>query len=255
MPWKIDDGDILITCPAPKYAHFHCAMQGLTVVFDLDGTLVDTAPDLVAATNHALSELGLAPVQPRVLINWVSFGARRMIVEGLRHTQTELSDPEVDRLLARFLDYYEGNIANLSRPFDGAVAALGHLKSSGARLAICTNKRESLSRLLLNALDLAGYFEAVSGRDTFPVCKPHPDHLTGAITAAGGDPRHAIMVGDTNVDIETARAAFVPVIAVTFGYSDVPPNRLGAEMTIDHFDQLPSAIAALRPRRISDAGY
>jgi phosphoglycolate phosphatase len=113
---------------------------------------------------------------------------------------------------------------------------------------VCTNKREGLSRLLLRSLGLHDEFAAIAGRDTFTVSKPHPDHLIGVIRAAGGKSSHAIMVGDTKIDVETAAAAGVPSIAVTFGYSDVPAPSLGATTTIDHFDQLVSAVMTIRPR-------
>lgn len=225
-------------------------MQDLTVVFDLDGTLVDTAPDLVAATNRALATIGLAPAPAHTLTTWVSYGARRMIVEGLAHTKTARTETEIDTLLAIFLEHYEANIAVHSRPFAGAVPALRMLKAQGARLAVCTNKREGLSRQLLTELGLHDIFNAIAGRDTFAVSKPDPGHLTGAIVQAGGKTSHAIMVGDTNVDVETAVAAGVPCIAVSFGYSAVPAASLGATMTIDHFDQLAPAITTLRLRSV-----
>ncbi len=221
-------------------------MDNLTAVFDLDGTLVDTAPDLVGATNHALSDIGLAPVGAKLLRPWISFGARRMIVEGLNHSGQALPDAEIDRLLDLFLVYYEGNIARESRPYPGVVAAIEALAADGARLAICTNKREGLSRSLLAALDLDRHFHALAGRDTFPVCKPHPDHLLGAVRMAGGDPRRALMVGDSCVDIQTAKAAGIPVIAVSFGYTDVPVSQLSPDRIIDHFDALMPAIRDLR---------
>ena len=223
-------------------------MRGLTIVFDLDGTLVDTAPDLVAATNHALGLEGLLPVPAAALTSWVSHGARRMLVEGLRHTAVTRTEADVDRLLTRFLAYYEANIAVKSRPFDGAVPVLLEIKQTGAKLAVCTNKREKLSKLLLRELDIAQLFDAVAGRDTFPVSKPHPDHLLGAIRLAGGNPGRSVMVGDTAVDIETARAAGIPSIAVGFGYSDVPAAQLGAAATIFHYRELGAAVAALHPQ-------
>lgn len=226
-------------------------MRDLTIVFDLDGTLVDTAPDLVAATNHALADLGLAQVEAHALRPFISLGARRMIVEGLRLSGRALGDDQVDRLLARFLTYYEANIADQSRPFEGAEDALVQLKSAGARLAVCTNKREALSRQLLDALAISHFFDAIAGRDTFPVSKPHPDHLAGAIRMAGGDGRRAIMVGDTIVDIATARNAQVPSIAVTFGYSDEPDDKLKADIFINHFRELNRAVLTLCPRLVA----
>lgn len=222
-------------------------MQGFTLVFDLDGTLVDTAPDLIAATNHALADVSLAPVAGEVLRPWISFGARRMLVEALVRSGETRSDADVDRLLARFLAYYEANIAATSRPFPDAVDVIGALKARGARLAVCTNKREALSVALLNALGLLGLFDAVAGRDTFSVYKPHPDHVLGAIRMAGGDPRRAVMIGDSHVDIDAAKAAGVPVIGCTFGYSETPVQTLGPDAVIGHFSALEAALKALFP--------
>jgi phosphoglycolate phosphatase len=229
-------------------------MHELTIVFDLDGTLVDTAPDLVAATNHALADLDLDPVGAGALRPFVSLGARGMIVEGLRLSGRNLTGSEIDALLARFLIYYEANIARDSRPFPGAEEAILELAQLGARLAVCTNKREALSCKLLDELDLTRHFAAVAGRDTFPVSKPHPEHLTGTVRKAGGDPRRAIMVGDTNVDIETARNAALPSVAVRFGYSAVPVENLKPDISINHFCELTGAIQTLRPRLVTDAG-
>lgn len=220
-------------------------MKNATLVFDLDGTLVDSAPDLVAATNHALADLGLAPIAGETLRATIGFGARRMILEGLNQTGRTLPDAEVDRLLARFLAYYEPNIARESRPFDGAVAVLENFRSHGARLAVCTNKRLALAKHLLRELHLDRLFDAVAGRDSFPVYKPHPDHVLGAICMAGGDPRHAVMIGDTAIDVAAAKAAAVPVVACTFGYSDQPVENLGADAVIGHFAELDAAVRRL----------
>jgi phosphoglycolate phosphatase len=220
-------------------------MQNATLVFDLDGTLVDTAPDLVAAANHALADLALPPVAAETLRHAIGFGARRMIVEGLKATGLTLPDPDVDRLLERFLAYYEPNIARESRPFEDAVVTLERLRTQGARLAVCTNKRLALAEMLLGALRLDGLFAAVAGRDSFPVHKPHPDHLTGTIRMAGGDARSAVMIGDSAVDVATARAAGIPVVACTFGYSDVPAADLEADAVIDHYRELEPALLSL----------
>lgn len=222
-------------------------MHNATLVFDLDGTLVDTAPDLVAATNHALADLSLPPVPAETLTSAIGFGARRMILVGLKQTGVTLDEPEVDRLLARFLAYYEPNIARESRPFEGAVAALEHFRSEGARLAVCTNKRLALAEQLLAELGIRDLFQAVAGRDSFPVHKPHPDHLIGAIRIAGGDRAVAVMVGDTGIDIETARAAGVPSVACTFGYSDVPVATYGPDTVIDTYAELDTAVRKLLP--------
>jgi phosphoglycolate phosphatase len=159
----------------------HTPLKGATIVFDLDGTLVDTAPDLTNALNHVLTRRGHAPVPAASIRSSVAFGARAMIEEGLR--LSEASD-DVDAMLADFLVHYEANIATQSAPFPGAVTALETLGSAGAKLAVCTNKREVLTLKLLRALELDAYFAAIAGRDTFAVAKPHPEHLTGVIARA-----------------------------------------------------------------------
>jgi phosphoglycolate phosphatase len=213
-----------------------------TIVFDLDGTLVDTAPDLTNALNHVLTARGHAPVTAASVRSSVGFGARAMIEEGLRRAG---ADDDVDQMLAAFLVHYEANIAAQSLPFPGAVAALEALAAAGAKLAVCTNKREHLTLRLLDALNLQGYFAAIAGRDTFPVAKPDPGHLTGVILRAGGTPANAVMVGDSAVDMATARAAEVKAILVSFGYAVLPLDGPSPDAVIDHFDELAPRAASL----------
>lgn len=222
-------------------------MNGLTLVFDLDGTLVDTAPDLVGATNHVLANLGAEPLPDTLLRPWISYGARRMVVEALGIRRLSQTDAEIDRQIERFLAYYTENISRESRPFPGTLRALDQLADLGATLAVCTNKRESLSRLLLDRLNMTSRFKAIAGRDTFPVCKPDPGHLTGAIALAAGDTRRAVMIGDSGIDIATAKAAGVPVVAVSFGYTERHVREFDPDMVIDHYDELVQAIARVRP--------
>ncbi len=220
-------------------------MQGVTLVFDLDGTLVDTAPDLIGAANYVLGLRGLDPVSPAKLRPQISFGARKIIMRGLAEHGETLPDREIDGMLATFLTYYAENIANESRPFPGLLETLRHHKQAGATLAVCTNKAEGLSRALLQKLDMLDMFAAVAGRDTFPVFKPHPDHLTGVIRMSGGDPARAIMVGDSDTDISTARAARIPCIAVDFGYTDVPVTELNPTSVISHYREFPAAVTRI----------
>jgi phosphoglycolate phosphatase len=217
-------------------------VKGATIVFDLDGTLVDTAPDLTHALNDVLTRRGHAPVAAETVRACVGHGARIMIEEALRRTG---ANDDTDRMLAEFLVHYEANIAIDSRPFPGAVAALEALAGGGATLAVCTNKRENLSRKLLEELDLGRYFASLAGRDTFAVSKPDPGHLTGVIALAGGDPSRAVMVGDSETDLATARAAGVPAIMVSFGYAASSLDRLASEAVIDHFDELPACVRTL----------
>lgn len=223
----------------------HEAMQNATLVFDLDGTLVDSLPDLVAATNHALSDLSLPTLPAETLRKAVGFGARRMILDGLAQTGLALPEPEIDRLLTRFLAYYEPNIARETRPFEGAVAALEGFRAEGARLAVCTNKRLALAEHLLKELAIDRLFDAVAGRDSFEVYKPHPDHIRGAVRMAGGDLKSAIMIGDTGIDIAAARAAGIPVVGCTFGYAEGPIEALRPDAVISHYSELEAAVRAL----------
>jgi len=220
-------------------------MRDATLVFDLDGTLVDTAPDLIAATNHVLAGIGLPGVSEHELRPLIGHGARFMVEHAMGPDAARLTDAERARLLDLFLDYYGRNIAVGSRPFEGTVAALDRFKAAGAKLAVCTNKNEKMSKVLLDALGMGQLFAAVAGRDTFAVFKPHPDHLLGTIRLAGGDATRAVMVGDSRIDIETAKAARVPVVAVSFGYTDKPVRELGPDRVIDHYDELEPAIVAL----------
>jgi phosphoglycolate phosphatase len=219
-------------------------MRDTTLVFDLDGTLVDTAPDLVAATNHVLAHVGLPPIDEKSLRPYIGHGARVMIERAT--AAAKLCEADRELLLDRFLDYYGANIAVGSRPFEGAVEALERFRAAGARLAVCTNKREGMSRLLLDTLDLSRYFAAIAGRDTLANCKPHPGALLGTISLAGGNAARAVMIGDSSVDIATAKAAGVPVIAVSFGYTDTPIRDFDPDAVIDHYRELEPAIAALR---------
>jgi phosphoglycolate phosphatase len=217
-------------------------LKDTTIVFDLDGTLVDTAPDLTHALNYALARAGQAPVSAETVRSLVGMGARVMIEEGLQRAGVT---GDLESMFGDFLVHYEANIAVESRPFPGAVEALDRLRGEGARLAVCTNKRESLSRRLLQELELEGYFSAIAGRHTFPVAKPDPGHLTGAIRMAGGEPSRAVMVGDSDVDVRTAKAASVPVVLVSFGYAGPPPSGAPPEAVIDHFDKLHGSLASL----------
>jgi phosphoglycolate phosphatase len=217
-------------------------MAASTVVFDLDGTLVDTAPDLVDTLNAIFAREGLSAVPYGAARNMVGGGARLMIERGLLAEGRELPADEIDRLCRDFVDHYAAHIADRSRAFPGAQAALEVLAERGCRLAVCTNKLEWLSVRLLETLGLSRHFAAVCGADTFGMPKPHPRILLGAIERAGGSRADAVMVGDSGTDIATARAAGVPVIAVDFGYTEVPVKELDPDRIVSHFKELPIAV-------------
>jgi phosphoglycolate phosphatase len=218
-------------------------LSDATIVFDLDGTLVDTAPDLAAATNHALGLVGLAPITIAQLHPFIGHGSKAMIDAGLRLHEVAVTADDLTRLHDQFLEFYADNVAVGSRPFEGVPELLDELLAAGARLAVCTNKVERLSKLLLRALALEAKFGAIAGRDTFAMFKPAPGHLIGAITMAGGRADRAVMVGDSEVDIATAAAANVPSIGVTFGYTPRPVRELGPGAVIDHYREFPAALA------------
>ncbi|MGE0849154.1 MAG: HAD family hydrolase [Hyphomicrobiaceae bacterium] len=217
-------------------------LTGTTIVFDLDGTLVDTAPDLTSATNHALAMAGAAPVSVEELHPFIGRGSKAMIEAGLGFRGVSVSEDDSARLHKAFLEFYADNVAVDSRPFEGVGELLDQLVGAGARLAVCTNKYEALSRLLLVELELAGKFAAIAGRDTFSVCKPDPAHLTGTIALAGGRADRAVMVGDSEIDIATAVAAAIPSIGVTFGYTSRPVREFGPNAVIDHYREFPAAL-------------
>lgn len=209
-----------------------------TVVFDLDGTLVDTAPDLMAGLNHVLAVEGMAPVHYDDMTFLVGQGARAMIERGFKLRNRNVEPARLAELLDLFIDHYLSGMPGESKPFEGVVASLDALKADGFRLAVCTNKLERLTLPLLSGLKLDGYFDAVAGGDTFDVRKPDPGHILKTIERAGGDAAHGIMVGDSVNDILAARKADLPSIAVPFGYSDVPVETLSPTRIINHFDEL-----------------
>jgi phosphoglycolate phosphatase len=222
-------------------------LHGVTIAFDLDGTLVDTAPDLIGALNIVLSECSLPALPLEAARALVGGGALALIERGFAVAGRPLDPDHKSKLLARFIDIYRDRIADESRPFKGLDAALDSLQGDGATLCVCTNKPTGLSNLLLRALHLSERFAAVVGADAAPERKPHPSHFIAAVEQAGGDPARAIMVGDSETDVLTARAAGAPVIVVPFGYTTIAPEALGADILIQHFSELPAAVAALLP--------
>jgi phosphoglycolate phosphatase len=217
----------------------------LTLVFDLDGTLVDTAPDLIDTLNFTLARHGLPVVRFDAARPLIGGGARGMIGRALAAEGRDCSPTEVDALYAAFVAHYAEHIADRSRPFPGVEPALDRLAAAGYRLAVCTNKLEWLATRLLAALELSRHFAAICGGDTFGVQKPNPQMFRGTVMRAGGKPERAVMIGDSATDIRTARAAAVPMIAVDFGYTDVPVASLQPDRVISSFAQLPAAVTDL----------
>lgn len=224
-------------------------LKGAVIAFDLDGTLVDTAPDLIGTLNVLLAGEGLPMLPMAAARPMIGRGAMAMLEQGFAAAGEVLTPEQRPILFERFIDHYRDRIARESRPFPGVVAALDELTAAGAVLAVCTNKRTALSVALLDALGLSARFAAIVGPDSAPAAKPDPRHLTTAIAAAGGRPDHALMVGDSQTDRDAARAAGVPVVLVSFGYTEVPAAELAPDALIDRFDQLPAAARGLLARR------
>lgn len=222
----------------------------LTIVFDLDGTLIDTAPDLVDTLNLILAQERLPAMPFEAARKLIGGGARGMIEKALLAEGRDCSKTEIDRMFGAFIAHYAAHIADRSRPFPHLEATLDTLAAQGHRLAVCTNKLEWLSRRLLQMLQIDGYFSTICGQDTFAVTKPNPEILRQTILRAGGAVAQAVMIGDSGTDISTARAANVPVIAVDFGYTEVPIERLAPDRIISAFDQLAQAIDEVLVRRI-----
>jgi phosphoglycolate phosphatase len=221
------------------------SLAGATIAFDLDGTLVDTARDLVGAVNHLLREESLPELSLASARLMVGRGARALIERGFAVAGASLEPAATPDLVERFITIYRARIADESLPFEGVLPALDLLAGAGAALCVCTNKRTDLSLALLDALGMTGRFAAVVGADKAPAPKPDPRHIFAAIAAAGGRNDRALMVGDSISDVSAARAAAVPSVVVSFGYTEIAAGELGADHLIDHFRELPPLAARL----------
>ncbi len=234
----------------PRLRPKPCAMQqnprAPLIVFDLDGTLADTAGDLVATLNIILAREGLAGIAVPDARAMVGGGAKVLIQRALSAHGMKVSETRVDEMLADFLAYYEAHVADETVLFPGVAHALDRFEAAGFAFAVCTNKVEYPSTLLLTALGVAGRFRAICGKDTFAVSKPDGEALLQTIARAGGDRGRAVMVGDSKMDIDTARNAGIPIVAVNFGYTSEPVDIFKPDRVIGHYDELWGAVAALR---------
>ncbi len=218
----------------------------LTIVFDLDGTLIDTAPDLIDTLNLILVQQGLLAVPYDVARTMIGGGAKTLIERALATEGRNSTVEEVERLYAAFVAHYAEHIADRSQPFPHLVPTLDHLAAAGHRLAVCTNKLEWLSLRLLQTLKLTHRFAAICGPDTFGVPKPDPAIYRKTVVRAGGEPARSIMIGDSVTDVRTARAAGVPIVAVDFGYTEVPIEEFQPDRIISSFADLPAVIGGLQ---------
>ncbi len=217
-------------------------LEGWTIAFDLDGTLVDSAPDLIGTLNRMLVEEGLPPVPMESASTLIGSGARALLVHGFEAAGAPVERAKSDELFERFLVDYAAHIADGSQPFEGVVETLERLSERGAILVVATNKRSDLSELLLGKLDLTRHFAAIVGPDRVSARKPSGAHLKEAVAIAGGDPERAIMVGDAAPDADAARDAGMPCILTTFGFTPTPVEDLGGDVLIDAFEDVEEAI-------------
>tara|TARA_R110002020_G_scaffold309301_1_gene525024 strand:- start:159277 stop:159957 length:681 start_codon:yes stop_codon:yes gene_type:complete len=219
--------------------------DGWTIVFDLDGTLVNTAPDLLNALNHVLVEAGLKPVDLSTINTMIGHGAKAMIIKGMAAQGAEPDADRMDVLFDQFLAYYDENIAVGSRPFENALEALQALTDEGAILAVCTNKRQHSTDRLLDALQISEKFSAIVGADSVPDRKPHGDHILLTVDRAGGKRSRAIMVGDSRTDERAARNAGLPFVFVPFGYETETVDQIAPDVVVSNYSELVPALLRL----------
>ncbi|GAB5503409.1 MAG: HAD family hydrolase [Pyruvatibacter sp.] len=216
-----------------------------TILFDLDGTLADTALDLTETMNVVLAKHGRARVPHERVREMVGGGARKIMERGFTYTGEPASEELLDQLFEEFLDYYGDHLADHTQIFDGLVTALETLEQRGYKLGVVTNKVEGLSLEVIKLLGLDRFFPVLIGGDTLPVRKPDPTPIFEAVSRLKGDRASTVMVGDSPFDIDAAKNAGVGSIAVSFGYTDVPPAEMGADRLIDHYDEFLPALDSL----------
>jgi phosphoglycolate phosphatase len=219
------------------------AMAHFLLVFDLDGTLVDSVPDLTNSLNEVLRERGYAPLARSEVAPLVGDGLPALVARGFAARGGD--DAEAAEALPRYIQIYEANATALTRPYPGVRETLEELRRRGYRNAVCTNKLQQATMAVLAGLDLTGLFDAIAGGDRYPVKKPNPGHLLRLIDELGGSAGRAVMIGDSENDASVAHAAAVPLVMMRYGYSRVAPATLGAAAVLDHFAELPATLERL----------
>ena len=218
-------------------------MAHFLLVFDLDGTLVDSVPDLTNTLNKVLHERGYAPLTRAEVAPMVGDGVPALVARGFRARGG--GDAEAAEALPHYIRLYEANATALTRPYPGVRETLEELRGRGYRTAVCTNKLQQATMAVLEGLDLAGLFDGVAGGDRYPVRKPDPGHLLGMVAELGGSAKHAAMIGDSENDAAVAHAASIPLVLMRYGYARVAPETLGADAVLNRFAELPATLERL----------
>ncbi len=219
-----------------------------TVIFDLDGTLIDSALDVGAAVNRVLVEQGFEPIDDATARSLMGEGGKAMVAKAFRLRGHELTENTLQRLTRRFVDHYRADPIGRTTVYPDVAEVVAQLHGQGIAMAVCTNKFEQPARDILAALDLMRFIGDVAGADTFAVRKPDPGHLLHLLRRLGRDPQRAAMVGDSIHDVQAAKAAGLPVVAVSWGYTIEPAASFGADVLIDRFSALPQALRGLAGR-------
>ncbi len=218
-------------------------MTKFLLLFDLDGTLVDTLPDLTNALNEVLRERGYAPLAPAEVRPMIGDGMPMLLRRGFAARGADAAEANASE--PRFFEIYEASASNLSRPYPGVAETLTALRAQGYGTAVCTNKPQRATDEVLRGMGLDRLFDGYAGGDRFAVKKPDPGHLLELVAALGGDPKRAAMIGDSENDALSARAAAMTLILMRYGYARRDPAQLGADRVLDRFAELPGALAAL----------
>lgn len=235
-PWPQSQNMLL------KIAEMH---RFKAILFDLDGTLVDSAPDIRAAINRVLARKGRRPLDLPEVVSMIGDGAPKLVERAFRRTGEPYPADQIDVLTQVFVDFYDGHGSTLTRVFPGVVQALKSQKEAGVLLGICTNKPQGPTEQILEGLGLAPFIDASIGGDVLPKRKPDASHPLAVLNKLGVTPADAVMVGDSPNDVNAGKNAGLPTIAVSFGYTRVPPPEMGADILIDHFDELQEALSKL----------
>lgn len=220
-----------------------------TIVFDLDGTLIDSALDVGRALSRVLVEEGLPALDEATARSMMGEGGKVMTARAFAKAGRPIDEKALNALTRRFIDYYRHDPIAHTLPYPGVVETLARLKRHGARMAVCTNKFEAPTLQILQALDLMRFFDDVAGADTFDVRKPDPGHVTQLVARMGAGLERAVMVGDSMHDVHAGHGAKIPVVAVSWGYTVQDPATFGAEMLIERFSDLPQALVELALQR------